>query len=124
MAVNDPIPVALVEGGASRQYLVEHCAQGVEVASAVHVVSPCLFRGHVRGGAQVGARDPQRLVLFGVGDAKVGQLDRAFGLGHQQHVGRFDVPVNDILPVDIGQGVTDLREQRIGLAKSKLLMLL
>ena len=87
------------------QHLVEHTAEGVDVAAAIERGFPShLFRAHVRGGAQQGAGLgenlsaglPQRLSDAEVGDHRHTIVDH--------DVFRLDVPVDNVLPVGVVEG--------------------
>ena len=105
---------ALPEGKVSREHLVEHDAERVEVRRGRDGCGAArLFRAHVGGGADeaglVGSFVGQGVVAE-VCDAEVHQLDaRQLTVGAEDHdVLGLEIAVNDAAGVSVGEGVEDL----------------
>ena len=110
------------EGVLAGGQLVQHDAQGEEIAGGANRLGPRLLRGHVADGAQHGARFGDLgdcgigrggVPGKGAGQAKIDYLDIAI-LSHHD-VGGFDVPVHN--PGSMGGGqrpcrLADERSQR------------
>ena len=95
------------EGSFTAQHLVQHAAETVHVAPAVHFTVGELFRTHVRRCADghtgfrqpLGARFGDRTGNPEIGDNGVTRL--------QEDVLRLDVPMHHALAVRVAQGVSD-----------------
>ena len=93
----------------SREHLVEHHAQGVDIRAAIHVFRIVdLFRGDIGRRAQHHPLPGEAVlgVLQGSGDAEVHQLHLA--LAGEQDVARLDVAVDDLLVMGVFQGLAHL----------------
>ena len=108
------------EGLLAGDHLVQHAAEGVDVAPAVHLTAAGLLRAHVGGGAE--------------GEAGLGELSHARdleGAGHaevghpgvsaaQEDVLGLDVAVDHSAPVGAVEGVGDFPGQADGLLQREL----
>ena len=103
--LDEPRPLAVREGRAEGQQLVERQAQAVHVAAPVGL-APEPLRGHVPQGPHDIALGRQLVQPFHLGQAEVGDPGRALRV--EQEVRRLDVAVQDPLPVRVGQCLGDL----------------
>ena len=125
MLMSDALHCGAGEWWLARQHLVEHAAEGVEVASPVHLpVSRSLLRAHVGrrpereprvgesvgSGAAHGSRDPE------VRHQGVAALE--------EYVLRLDVAVDHAARVRIAQGVRHLARDAERLVERELLLAL
>jgi hypothetical protein len=109
----------------ARQQFVEQHAQGVDVRARVHAegVHLGLLGAHVLEGADQGAelreqRPLRQPLLDRLGDAEVDDLGHRLVVVHRhEHVGRFDVAVDDPLLVGVLDGLADRHEQLQPLAR-------
>jgi len=88
------------EGDVSREHLVEHDAQRIDVRALGHRLAQGLLRGHVVGRAEHVPGSRQPVLLERAGDAEVGDLRLAFVV--DQHVLGLDVAVHETLGVGSG----------------------
>ncbi len=101
-------PVRPIEGRPQRQQLVQSEADRVHVAAGVGLARESL-RGHVPNGANDVARLGQVGAVGSLGQAKVGDPQRAVGV--EQQVGRLDVAVQHALAVRVRQPFGGLHPQ-------------
>jgi hypothetical protein len=92
--------------------MVQHRPQGIDIAgrSKFLALATGLLRGHITGRAHDGAGLGLTGLVQFFRQAEVGDLGRVI-LG-QQHVGRFQVPVNDALVMGCLHGLRQLLHQR------------
>ena len=109
------------EGWVSRQHLVEHAPEAVEIATAVELVDPLgLFRAHVAGRTQRDARPGGPALVSHLdrpGDAEVAH-NRMAGL--EENVLRLDVAMYDVPFVRIAQSVGHLAGDAQGVLEREL----
>jgi hypothetical protein len=96
-----------IEGDLAGEHLVEHHAQGVEVALGADPIPHGLLGGHVLRRAEHEAAVRERGLGGGPGYAEVRHLGVPGG-GEQDVVG-LDVPVDDARLVGDAEGLGDLR---------------
>ena len=84
------------------EHLEQHTAQGVQVRSTVDTVTSHLLRRDVQSGAPHAQGRGEGLRRQESGDPHVRKLHPA--IGREQHVRRFDVPVDDGLSVGEPEG--------------------
>ena len=100
--VGDGHRVLVVEGRPADDHLIQHDAEGVDVAAEVDGAALGLLGREVGGRAHHGARLGEGLLgVAAPGDAEVGDLDLAAGV--DQHVAGLDVAVDDAVLVGEGQ---------------------
>jgi len=95
------------EGTLAGEQLVEHHAQGEEIAAPVHGAPGDLLGRHVIGRADQDARLGQ-VRLGGLGQPEVGDLQEV--PLHEHQVRGLDVPVDDLVPVGVVEGRAGLRQ--------------
>ena len=124
MAVHQDDGRRTVEGGLSRQHLVEKHAQGVKVGLvADRRCSADLLGGHVGRRPQGSSRGRELGGAVQVlGDPEIGQLELAVAGDHQ--VRWFEIPMHDAQLVGVMQGVAELDRQFDDLPPGKLPTLL
>src|SRR4051812_19086774 len=98
------------EGWRTGEHLIGHTAQGVDIAPSVEPAAACrLFWAHVRRSAEcqpgfgqpLAASNIQRPSYAEVRDKRVNSS--SIGVRCQQDVLRLDVPMDDALPVSVGE---------------------
>jgi hypothetical protein len=103
------------------EHLVKDAAKGIDVAPAIELpVAARLLRAHVQRGAERDAGLGQPLAAGRVersGDSEVREDTMA---AREQDVLRFDVAVNETLPVGIAQGIGDLERDPGGVSQREL----
>ena len=97
-------------GRHTRQAVVEHRAERVDVGAAVQRVPLRLLGRHVVARAEHAARVGERRRVVDARDAEVGQL--GVPIRRQQHVVRLDVTVHDAALVRVGEGRGHLHGDR------------
>ncbi len=107
----------------TREQLVEHCAQRIDVGCGRHRLALHLLRAGVIRRHQVGPGGRERFGArrFGIqqlGDAEIEQFRYAIGV--HQDVAGFEIAVNDQLLVGVLDGVGHLPEQFQALAYRQL----
>ena len=108
-------------GDVSREHLVKHDADGIQVRAAIHLRSESQhFRGHkIRCAHGVaGFRQSVYAGLLKLGQAEVCHLDLAFHV--DEDIGRFDVAMDNPLRVRRGQGIADVHGDGQGVIWWKL----
>jgi hypothetical protein len=98
--------VVAEERRSARHHLVEHRAERVEVAARLGRTAERLLRRHVRDRADDHALERQARAIAGDREAEVAELRRA--VGHEPHVGRLDVAVDDAAGVRVLERATQL----------------
>jgi hypothetical protein len=93
--------------------LEEHASECVDVGARVGCAARDLFRGHVVDGADNAPLLGQATDRVGsLGQSEIGQVGVLFPVSDRdQHVARFDVPVNEALPVRGVERRGELRQQ-------------
>ena len=107
----DLLLIAGVEGRETGHQLVEEGSQSVEVHPVGVTRLLYHFRGHVLGGPAETVGDFST-VEARLAQPEVSYLDVAVVI--DQQVFRFEVPVNDILLVEVHESVQDLNEIKTG----------
>lgn len=83
---------AFAERRLPRDGVGEGGGQGEDVGGGGHLQAPGLFRGHVGGGSHVLARGGEGGAVAGLDDTEV---DDAGTVGSEDHIGRFEVAVDE-----------------------------
>ena len=112
LRLNDLVEGADV-GRTARDHLVEEAAQGVEVTAGVQGFAPDLLRGHVGDGAAYSIERADNLATGGAthfGCQTEVHQDRK-PVGAHENVGRFDVPVDNPFPMNVGEDVAQALRQ-------------
>ena len=116
---------------APRQQFVEQHSERVDVAAGVHVhaaQADLLGAGISRRADELLELGEQRLVgkarTDGLGDAKINYFRRGHPIhfGHQ-HVGRFDIPVDDAFVMGVLDGAADLNKEPQPLGGGQLVLI-
>ena len=107
-ALQDRERVARPERWAAGGHHVEHAAEAEQVGPVIERIALGLLGGHVHRRPGHHAATRQAGVVGGAGQAEVGDLDVLLRAGLDQHVGRLDVPVDQIRRVGSGQTLGDL----------------
>ena len=98
--------VVAEEGRPTSHHLVEHRAQGIEVAAGIGGPAQGLLRRHVGDRPDHHALDGEARTVERNGQTEVAELRRA--VSREPHVARFQVPVDDALRVGVLEGLANL----------------
>jgi len=115
------------KGRSPCEHLEEDDRDRVEICASIDVVcvSFGLLRGHVGGGANTGTCLGDLAGVHTCSDAKVDQFDELLSLWcvREEDVGRFDIPVDDALGVDVLDRCAELFRDVVDSVKGKTLFL-
>lgn len=95
------------EGSALSQEFVGGDSESIDVASDIEGFTSDLLRREVRRGPhRLASQGEMSIVVNGLGDPEIHQLDLA--IGENPHVGRLDIAMQDAAPMRMGESTREL----------------